>query len=298
MDNALKFAVIGGDRRMIEVIRIISAKGLSVKVWGIDEKYVESSICVEGCEEAVRGADIVILPTPTSEDDVRINCPLFSKESGIKMHKMLDMLKKDAMVFGGRMSPRLREYIAQRGLKSFDYFNKDELLVKNAVPTAEGAIGIAIEKMPRMLLGSKIAVLGFGRIGEALSSRLKLLGANVTVYARKSLCIAKAQSDGYNGVKIEFNHGESSLMELTTKGYHLIYNTVPHWIVTEDIVERLPKDTLFVDLASAPGGIDLVAAKKFEYEVVRAPSLPSKVAPVSAGEIIAESIFNIIEEEL
>jgi dipicolinate synthase subunit A len=60
----------------------------------------------------------------------------------------------------------------------------------------------------------------------------------------------------------------------------------------------MPKSTLLIDLASAPGGVDIVAAKKHGLAVTHALSLPSKTAPASAGEIIAESILNIIEEEL
>lgn len=298
MKTNLKIAVVGGDRRIVEVIKRLKESGYEVSVWGIDETYVDAVICKETCEEAVGSADIVILPTPPSEDDVRVNCPLFSKESGIKMHKMLDILKQDAVVMGGRMSPRLRDYTAKRGIKAYDYFNREELLIKNAVPTAEGAIGIAIEKTERTLFGAKIAILGYGRIAEALSSRLKALGSEITVFARKSASIAKAQSEGYKGTKIEYKNGVSTLNALAEDGFDVIFNTVPHWIVTEDIVAKLSEDTLFIDLASAPGGIDLVAAKKYGYEVIRAPSLPGKTAPKTAGAIIAESIFNIIEEEL
>ena len=298
MKTNIRIAFIGGDKRSIEAVKNIAKNGADVSVWGIDESYFPSpSWCKSTCEEAVAGARAVVLPTPPSEDDVRVNCPLFSKESGIKLHKMLDMLPADTIVLGGRISPRIREYAAKRDIRIFDYFNREELLIKNAVPTAEGAIGISIEKTDCTLFGAKAAILGYGRIAEALALRLKALGTAVTIFARKPESVAKAQSEGYNGVKIEYIDGKCSLEKLADN-YDLIYNTVPHWIVTEDIIKQIPKETVFIDLASAPGGVDLVAAKKYNYEIIRALALPAKTAPRSAGRIIAESIINIIEEEL
>lgn len=297
MDKKLKVAFIGGDMRMVKAAQVLAESYFDVRVWGIDNKYFSKDICQESCEEAVNGIDVLVLPTPPSEDEVRVSCPLFSEESGIKIHKLLEMLPKNTAIMGGRMSPRLREIITKKGFNAYDYFNREELLIKNAVPTTEGAIGIAIDKMPKTIYNSKIAVVGYGRIGEALALKLNLLGAKVTVFVRKLSGVAKAQSQGLNGRRIEFINKESSLCELAS-GYDLIYNTVPYWIITEEIIKNIPKSTMVVDLASAPGGIDMIAAKKYDLNVIRALALPGKTAPETAGEIIAESIMNIIKEEL
>ena len=297
MDKKLNVAVVGGDLRIAKAAQVLIESGFEVRVWGIDDKYFSENVCVKSCEEAASNADVLILPTPPSEDEVRVSCPLFSEESGIKIHKLLDMLPPNAVIMGGRMSPRLRDIITKKGFSTYDYFNREELLIKNAVPTAEGAIGIAIDKMPKTIYNSKIAVVGYGRIGEALALKLNLLGAKVTVYVRKLSGVAKAQSQGLNGRRIEFVNKESSLCELAS-GYDLIYNTVPYWIITEDIIKNISKTTMIVDLASAPGGIDMIAAKKYDINVIRALALPGKTAPETAGEIIAESIINTVKEEL
>ena len=80
---------------------------------------------------------------------MRINCPLFSEESGIKFHKLLESIQPQAVILGGRISPRFRDMAIKQGFRVYDYFNREELLIKNAVPTAEGAIGVAIEKLPK-----------------------------------------------------------------------------------------------------------------------------------------------------
>ena len=45
-----------------------------------------------------------------------------------------------------------------------------------------------------------------------------------------------------------------------------------------------------------PGGVDYEAAQKFDIKAIHALSLPGKVAPKTAGEIIKNTIYNMIEE--
>lgn len=297
MNKEIKIGVIGGDRRIVKVVNVLNEIGYEVKVWGIDGKYFDADLCKNTCEEAILNDDIIILPTPPSEDDVRVNCPLFSQESGVKFNKLMEMLSPQTIILGGRISPRIKDLANKFNHKTVDYFNREELLVKNAVPTAEAAIGIAIEKTSRTLFGSNVAVIGFGRIGEALAYRLHLLGAKTTVFARKEVSIAKAQSYGLYGKKIVSNANGNTLQEIS-ENYDVVYNTVPYWIITENILKNMPKSTLIIDLASAPGGVDIVAAKKYNTNIIHALSLPAKTAYESAGIIMAESIINIINEEI
>ena len=53
---------------------------------------------------------------------------------------------------------------------------------------------------------------------------------------------------------------------------------------------------MIIDLASAPGGVDMDYAKQSRMNVIWALSLPGKVAPLTAGKIIKESIENILLE--
>ena len=290
-----RIAVVGGDRRMLEVIECL--KGCEVKIWGIDESYIKSGVYCKSIDEAISDAQILILPSPPCADDIRVNCPLYTEESSEKIHRVFELLKKDCIVLGGRISPRVKELATREGLKIFDYFASEEVLIRNAVPTAEGAIGVAIYNTEVTLFDSEIAIIGYGRIGRALALRLNALGADVTVFDRKDEKLAFAMSEGARGVKIEYKDGESTLAGLS-KGFDIIYNTVPLWIVTEEIVKQIPKETLVVDLASAPGGIDILAVKKYGTNYIQALAIPEKIAPRSAGRIIAGSIIKIIGEEL
>ena len=51
-----------------------------------------------------------------------------------------------------------------------------------------------------------------------------------------------------------------------------------------------------IDLASAPGGVDHQAAEELGIRVIPALSLPGRVAPKTAGEIIKETIYHMMEE--
>jgi len=61
-------------------------------------------------------------------------------------------------------------------------------------------------------------------------------------------------------------------------------------------MNKVNKSALIIDLASKPGGVDYIAAKELGIHALLAPSLPGKVAPLSAALIIYDSIFNLIRD--
>ena len=80
------------------------------------------------------------------------------------------------------------------------------------------------------------------------------------------------------------------------RGCDIVFNTVPSLIFDKDLLMNTDRNTLIIDLSSAPGGVDFESAHKFRLDAVRALSLPGKCAPKTAGEIIKTTVFNIIEE--
>ena len=61
-------------------------------------------------------------------------------------------------------------------------------------------------------------------------------------------------------------------------------------------LEDVKEDCLILDLASKPGGVDLGAAGELGLTVVWALSLPGKVAPVTAGSAIKNTIYHMLHE--
>ena len=165
----------------------------------------------------------------------------------------------------------------------------EELAVANAVPTAEGAVQLAMEHLPITIHGSRVLVLGFGRVGRITAQRFGALGARVSVAARKFDQLAWAQAMGFDPQPL--NHLAGWLC-----GYDLVVNTIPAPVLTRRELEDLKPGCLILDLASKPGGVDQRAAGELGLTVIWALALPGKVAPVTAGAAIQTAIYNMLQE--
>ena len=205
------------------------------------------------------------------------------------MTDVLAPLSPGQMLCGGRVDPVTAALAAERGLTIRDYFAREELAVANAVPTAEGAVQIAMEQLPITIHGARVLVVGFGRVGRALAQRLAALGAKVTVAARRYESLAWAQASGYGAE-------QTGQLAGWLCGYDLVVNTVPALVMGEAELADLKPDCLVLDLASKPGGVDLEAARRLGRTVIWALSLPGKVAPVTAGAAIKNTIYHMLHE--
>ena len=301
MYGNIKLAILGGDLRQLSVARRLAGLGFETAVWGLGSYESEMGEAVRCAEwtDAISGSRAVILPLPASSDGVRVNCPLASASdltSQLKINKLFDTINKETLILGGRFTPAITQAASERGLKLIDYFDSEELQIKNSVPTAEGAIAIAMNELPITIQGSRAAVIGYGRVGKTLADKLAALGAKVTVAARKSSDLAWAYTKLFDTLKIEIKNGKSSLSALRS-GYDVIFNTVPYWLFDGKLLSELCDKTLIIDLASAPGGVDSKAAGECGVKVIWALSLPGKHSPFTAGEIICDSIIDILAQE-
>lgn len=290
----ISFAVLGGDSRQFSLIERLLDKGACVAAYGLPCEGVPSgAACYEDWRAAVSSADVVILPLPVSPDGRVLHMPLSEGEEPPRLRDVFDGIKKGTLLAGGRFSPALRELAQEFGYVPFDYAKSEMFEQRNAIPTAEGAIAILMEKMPCTVSGMSVAVTGYGRVGKALAHLLGAMGARVTVGARKPLVLAEAAAAGHRIRRL----GEEETVAELAQGNAVVFNTVPHWIFTEAVLKDIPRKTLLIDLASAPGGIDAQAAKKLGIPVIWALSLPGKYAPQSAGEIIADTVLAYMKEE-
>jgi len=132
--------------------------------------------------------------------------------------------------------------------------------------------------------------LGFGRIGKVLAKMLSGIGANVSVAARKASDFAWISAYGYTPLHIE-------KLEDKIGKYDVVFNTVPHLILDFSLLSKLKKDVLVIDLASRPGGTAFDVARQLGVKVKWELSLPGRVAPQTAGKIIANTILNIVESQ-
>lgn len=272
-----KILIAGGDMRQVYCGRRLSGK-FEVSVTGFNGDMLPDGIA-EGNDGKCRYA---VLPVPPLDENGNVNTPCFSGRMTVSDVKQ--RLAPYAVIFAGRVNDELRQLFD--GYEVLDYMEREELSLRNAVPTAEGAVQIALEEMPVTLSGEKVLIVGMGRIGTALAEILKGFGADITVAVRNAKGTAKAALLGVKSV----------CTKDMPHGYGLVFNTVPSMIFGREELSRFGKDTLFIDLASKPGGIDFASAQELGMKVVWALGLPGKTAPVTAGEIIAETINNMISE--
>ena len=232
----------------------------------------------------------MIFPLPMTKEGIYLNTSLCSKEP-INLVDMIDHIKEKSLVLGGKIPSEIRDMFTEKKIRFIDYYT-DELQIENALPTAEGAIGIALYELPVMLSGSNAMVVGYGRIGKVLALKLQLLGANVTVAARKSSDLAYAKAYGYHTMGIQNGLSCEQLHH-----FDVIFNTVPVCLFGREELSYMNENTLFIDLASFPYGINLEEATRRKIRVIQAQSLPGKFSPVSAGRILAETVVRILEKE-
>lgn len=297
MYNNIKIGLLGGDLRQVALARRLAALGFETAVWGLgvcSSEFGSAVRCVD-FSDAVRNSAAVILPLPASADGVRLNCPLAGDKSELRLTKIMELAGSKTIVLAGKADKMLKDLASEHGVKLVDYFDSEELQIKNAVPTAEGAVEIAMRELPITVMGSRCAVLGYGRVAKAVAGTLTALGADVTVAARKKSDLAWAEIDRCHPVNIQkFLHGARHLDD---EKFDVIFNTVPAVVLDEDSLKNISLDTLIIDLAASPGGVDVRAAKETGHKVIWALSLPGKTSPFTAGNIICDTVIDILEKE-
>lgn len=287
MSNNIKtFGIIGGDKRQLFLAQSLLCDGYNIILAGFGKLREKGFENLSSVEAAVLYSDAIILPLPSVRADKSVNAPLATRSIFFSDSELEVMCQKP--VFAAMRERLIRAYPKLDGGEVFDYAARDDFAILNAVPTAEGAIEVAMREYEGTVFGSRSLVVGFGRIGKILAKMLKALGSDVTVCARKPSDFAYIEALGYKAK----NTSSLSLVH----GYDLVFNTVPALIFDESLLKNTDKSTLLIDLASLPGGVDFESARKLDIDAHRALSLPGKCAPKSAGEIIKKTVFSIIEE--
>ncbi len=273
---------MGGDMRMLYCGEALRERGYDTSLYGFDT--YETSLPFA---EAINDATTLIFPIPMMKGEA-LNLP-FSDER-ITFTALISLLPSVSGVkaFGGMIPEEIRAALKEKGYEVTDLCENETFNYLNAIPTAEGALSLAISHTKKTLFGSNSVVIGYGRIGRVLSRDLKALGANVTVIARKEKDRAEAESEGLRARDYRYLSSACALSDI-------IFNTVPSTVLTDDSLSKIPKDTPIIELASKPGGVDTVASLKYGTKVISAQSLPGRVAPISAGEIIARCVRSTIE---
>ena len=190
-DTQKRLLVAGGDLRQLSAAEALS-RTCAITVTGFDRfgTLPESLTAAEHMQDLPQMLDALILPMPVTQESGFLHTPFGS--SAIRLSALLPLVRPDGLVLGGRFTAQERTLIESAGLRCEDYAARETFALRNAVPTAEGAIQIAMQELPVVLHRLPCLILGAGRVSRALQSRLQALGAEVTVAARRCTDLARA----------------------------------------------------------------------------------------------------------
>ena len=263
------FAVIGGDLRQRCLLRQLRGLGFPAAAYRVPDTE-DSTPDLSGC---LQGANVLILPMPAG--------------GSVPLPDILDAAEPYAIVCGGMLGPA-EALLRTRGFSFYDYAQDEALLLQNAELTAEAALPPLLERLSCPLVGSRILICGFGRIGKLLARKLKALGADVTVSARKAQDLELARILGYRRVRT--GDWANALTQ-----YDGIINTVPAPMIGPAQLQFIRRGCALLELASLPGGFCTEAQALPGYCAAR--GLPGKYAPEAAAAIIRGAIFRELSLE-
>lgn len=289
MDSQTNILAVGGDMRQIYAAEHLAQNSCRVILCGFegyDVRGVEKT-GTDKLREAVEACEIIVLPLPVTRDGKTL---VSVDNNGIPINRLLPMLNERHTVFGGMMSGHFRSALAERGCAAMDYFNREDVTIANAVPTAQGVLKIILNNIEYTLFGAQAAVTGYGRTAKIIAEYLLALGARVTVCARKSGSRALASVFGCEVLPIE-------RLAVEAKRFDIIINTVPARVIDRETINEMKETALIIDVASAPFGTDFSAAHERGIKAIQPGSLPGKTAPISAGVIIADAILSALRGE-
>lgn len=267
------FYILGGDTRQYWAALRLKAGGANVLPYGVP-----------------RLEDIPLPPNFNTDDHIVLPFPSFQGDvlrgsSALRVAEILKRIVSGTQIYGGLFGSWQSVFEFQ-GAIVHDLYDSEPFTTANAVPTAEGALQLAMEHSNITLHNSHCLVIGFGRIGKTLAQKLHALSADVTVCARKTSDCAMAEAMGMHS-------DETGIYRGGLHQYDFIFNTVPAPILDAAQLDTVSPDCLLIELASSPGGIpaDLCRSRGLSY--YSAPGLPGICAPATAGALYADCILKV-----
>jgi len=281
-----KAAVLGGDARTKKIIEGLhhAYPHVDIALWGTEQvgEMAAARRCVTW-QEAMLGADVSILPLPIARDGAHLLVDAHVNQN-ILLEEICSFPKPGSLLLGGMVPPVILRLAEENAVVFRDYYADEVVQQCNAIPTAEGAMAIAIQELPIILPETTALITGYGRVAKALSIRLKMLGARVIVAARRREALACAACDGCETIPI-------GALELGMPEIQVLFNTIPAPVLTEKVLASLDPQCLVVELAKGVAeGTEIPPHIRF----IAAPSLPGRIAPHTAGRILCESILHEI----
>ncbi len=284
-------AMLGCDQREVDLAIALIGLDADLRLVGFPGGgALKKALHFDTPAEAVQGARIVIAPMSNTNLAGEIFARLDGKEEPINLTKVIPLLSARTPLLIGVAKPIIQGLSTQYRLELIEIAEIDELAILNSIPTAEGALQVAMENTPITIHSSRCLVLGLGRCGTTLARVLLALGAKVTVASRSGADLARAVALGAEPLAL-------ANIKTSTR-FDLIFNTIPAMVLPRSYLRLLDPNTVIIDIAASPGGTDFAAAEELGIRAIHALSLPGRVAPKTAGEILVSTIPRLLEKLL
>ena len=238
---------------------------MSIETYGTGERLkVAASLSVPfGIERR-----IILLPVPTTRDGKTVTA------TDIELSDVVSGVGDNTYIFGYGIPEEVSRAAKEDGASVYDLSVDEDYLLDNASLTALGTLGYILTTSRSAVCDISFGIIGYGRIGEALSRLLLFLGAGVSVYTTRE---ALRHSLGEMGIGAR---GMESPIDL--HGIDILINTAPRDMSLE-FSHGLPLGMRLIDLASGDNfkGVE---------GVERLPGIPERYFPESAGRTYASAI--------
>lgn len=262
------FAILSGDRRQYFINEYLNAHNFS--------SYIKTNFDFN--EE-----QFIVCGTPFTKDGEYLNCDFYSS---FPITTFVNLLKPNQTVFGGNIPLWVKEKACN--VTFVDVLKDNDLVLQNAMLTAEGLIAKIIRHTDFSLSGANALILGFGRCGTNIAQKLSSLNCRITIHDHTPLHLTQASALGYS--TSDYEHLQECL-----KDFDLIINTVPTEILTDYHMHLIRSSCVLFEIASKPYGFNKELARKYNLSLITCPAIPGATAPKTAGEFIAKCIISYLE---
>jgi dipicolinate synthase subunit A len=274
--SKIVIGMLGGDKREQEIARQAAATGADVRVHGFPwpEGGIPNVRWISDPAAVLDGARFALFPIPGISASGALFAPAAQKPI-IPDHAMLRGMAPKAHIILGWADANLKAHCEKLDITIHEYEWDRSLMLQRTPAIIEGLLKIVIENTDITIHNANACVVGQGTIGAVLARYFVALGAHTHVVARNPEQRSAAFVAGATP------HALEGLSELAPD-LDLLFSTVPSRVIDQDILSRLPKSALIVDLAAPPGGVNFDAAKSLGLKAIWGRGLGSR-APVTVG---------------
>jgi len=288
--KGIKIAVLGGDERELEMLRLLATIGAQIKTLGDPGVKIPGIEVKDRLSTVIDNVDVVIAPMTSTDEDDYLKATFVNNAVQLT-EEFFASLESNTLFLIGVARGSVNDYCNEYDISLIQLAKLDEVAILNAIPTAEGAIQIAMEESNITLHSNKSMVLGLGRVGLTQARMLAGIGSQVYGVARDAGDRARAKEMGITPV--DFDELKEIISEMD-----FIFNTVPALVLDKELLTEVKSDALIIDLASAPGGVDFEVAKELGIKALLSLGLPGRVAPKTAGQILGKVIPRLIVDRM